>query len=230
MASTKTLAEIRTQVRQRADQENSKFISDSELLSYINASYAELYDILVSAFADYYISSETFTLSGTNLRALPSDFYKLRGVDYQISNGEWITLYKFNFERRNSKNREIIRTYRGEPTRQYRLQGSNLRIEPENQADGTYRIWYVPNFTALSADTDTVDGVNGWEEYIVVDAAIKCAIKDEMTDYTGLMAQKAALSKRIHDMAAERDAGEPEVIGDVQTDLFYFDEDFPYLR
>tara|TARA_R110002126_G_scaffold197951_1_gene345655 strand:- start:486 stop:1115 length:630 start_codon:yes stop_codon:yes gene_type:complete len=202
--------------------ENSNFISDSELNGYINSSYAELYDILVTTFADYYITNSELTISSGNDIPVPSDFYKLRGVDYQLSTNEWINLYKFNFERRNSKNRDTIRTYRGEPTRQYRLLGSNITIEPEDQATGTYRVWYVPNYTKLSDDTDTVDGVNGWEEYIVIDAAIKMALKEE-SDIQGLLIQKGAILKRITDASNERDVGEPETIADTQTDLYYDD-------
>ena len=58
MATTMTLAELREASRQRADQENSQFISDSELNSYINQSYFELYDILVQSYGDdYYVAN-----------------------------------------------------------------------------------------------------------------------------------------------------------------------------
>lgn len=47
-------------------------------------------------------------------------------------------------------------------------------------------------------------------------------IKEE-TDVQGLMIQKGAILKRITDAAAERDIGQPEVIADTQTDMFYDD-------
>ena len=222
MAQTVTLSSLQEQSRQRADLEDSNFISDSELTGYINSSYAELYDVLVTAFVDYYLTSSELSIATGNSIPLPSDFYKLRGVDYKLSTTDWVNLYKYNFERRNSQNRDTIRTFKGEPTRQYRLQGSNLVIEPEDQAIGDYRLWYVPVYTKLVATTDTLDGVNGYEEYIVIDAAIKMGIKEE-TDVQGLMVQKAQILKRITDAAAERDIGQPEVIADTQTDLYYDD-------
>lgn len=226
MTTTNTLLDIRTQCRDRADMANTNFISDTELNSYINASIAELYDLLVATFADYYIEDEIFTLTGTNLRAVPADFYKLRGLDFRISNQDWITLYKYNFTRRNLKNRDIIRTYRGEPTRQYRLMGTELRIEPEDQADGQYRLWYIPAFTPLALDADTFDSVNHWIEYVVVDSAMKMLQKEE-SDTSLFERQKFNLVKRIEAMAAERDAGEPETVADVQADTF-FDSDSNY--
>ena len=51
-----TLATLRNRVRQRADMENNNFVSDSEVNQYINSSYAELYDLLVAKFEDYYVA------------------------------------------------------------------------------------------------------------------------------------------------------------------------------
>ena len=42
------LSDLRTLVRQRADQENSQFVTDEELRQYINRGYAGLYDMLVT--------------------------------------------------------------------------------------------------------------------------------------------------------------------------------------
>lgn len=63
------------------------------------------------------------------------------------------------------------------------------------------------------ADTDTVDGVSGWEEYIIVDTCIKAMAKEE-SDPSVFIAQKNALIKRIEEAAENRDIGEPEVVSD----------------
>jgi hypothetical protein len=81
------LSDLRTLVRQRADQENSQFVTDEELRQYINRGYAELYDLLVTnaTSEDYFLNSSTVTLvSGTQTYDLPADFYKLRGVDLNM--------------------------------------------------------------------------------------------------------------------------------------------------
>jgi hypothetical protein len=77
---TITLAELRLQSRQRADMENSQFVSDSELTSYINNSIAELHDIMCEAYgSDYYVISAEFSIdSSTDTYALPSDFYEVK--------------------------------------------------------------------------------------------------------------------------------------------------------
>ena len=96
-----TLSELRTLALQRADKENSRFISTAEANNYINLAYGELYDLLVSQFADYYSTTVNFTLSGTNTYALPADFYKIRGLDYLISANNYVTVFPFNFNERN---------------------------------------------------------------------------------------------------------------------------------
>ena len=207
--------------------EGSDFISDSELNNFINMSYAELYDLLVSRFEDYFTITSTETVTaGNNSFAVPSDFYKLRGVDRQIGgSSDFYALLKFNFSERNWRNRRLNRTLFGQSNINYRLVGNNVELIPEDHAAGTYKLWYVPTFTALSSDSDTVDGVNGWEEFIIVDACIKCLEKEESSTNT-FERQKAKLERRIEEMASLRDIDQPERITDVQAS--YLDLEWPY--
>lgn len=219
------LSDIRTLVRQRANMENTQFVTDTELNAYINASYGECYDILVSRFEDYflYLDPSTqkppqFTLTaGQNTYALPSDLYKLRGIDVLVNSpNDWNTVSRYNFGERNSRSRVVNRLQYGLRNLYYRVIGSKIFFLPEDQSDGTYRLWYVPRVTKLSADTDDTAGtILDFEEYVVVDAAIKCLLKEE-SDPSALMAIKEQLKGRIQSMASERDAGSRERIGNVR--------------
>lgn len=216
---TATLANIRTQVRERCDIENSEFITDSELNSYINLSYADLYDKLVSAFEDYYLTSTTSTVSaGSSSFSVPNDFYKLKAVDYQLSDGNFVSLNKFNFSERNNKYNNTGSLNNNYNIR-YRLVGNTIELIPTNQATGTYKIWYVPVYTTLSSDSDTLDGVNGWEEYIIVDACIKCLTKEE-SDTSEFQRQKQYQLKRLEEMKINRDIGQPDTITDIHNQLY----------
>lgn len=305
-----------TQTRQRSDMEFSKFIGDSELKSYINASWKELYDILTSRFENYYSTQYDVTVSDQTGFTIPDDFYKLMGVDLYIANGNYVTLNKWNFNERNAvNNANIIPLYWYSNQVLYRLMGNRVLLLPKSNANGQYRLWYIKKaldmvvgvagtltlqdllYTAVdvysdgdlisieytgggtagaevvtvvgnaisvqiesgvstntqiktaidlvSAATDLVsvsiigdgttvqttvsatnlsgsvvqvdcDGVNGWEEYIVVDAAIKCLTKEE-SETAVLERDKAFLLKRIEAMASNRDAGKPEKITDVNV-------------
>lgn len=209
-----TLAEIRTQARQRSDMEFSQFITDEELTSYVNASIAELYDILVSRFEDYYILDTTETVaSGADTIPLPTGFYKLKGLDFDIGGGKYETVRPFQFVERNETFDPGFGTY---PRMRYRVLGTYIKLTPPEFAPGNYRVWYIPRFTPLANDTDTFDGINGWTEYVVVDCAIKMLNKEE-SDSGPFVQQKQKLLDRIEAMAADRDAGAPQTIVDMST-------------
>lgn len=210
-----TLAQMRTRVRERADMKNSSFVEDSELNQYINASYQELYDILVTSFEDYYtLPPVSFSLSSTDYYELPSDFYKLRGVDAAINNGDYYTMSPFDFARRNRQGQSMYRLDYVQFDKNYRIIGNRIYITPSERAQGDYRIWYIPQATVLTSDTSTLDGINGWEEYVVIDAARKCLAKEE-SDTSFMIAEKEGLRQRIINAAARRDAGMPKTISDV---------------
>lgn len=57
------------------------------------------------------------------------------------------------------------------------------------------------------SDATRMDGIAGWEEYIVVDAAMKAQIKQE-GPFEPLLLQKNMMRERINSMAEGRDAGQ----------------------
>ncbi len=63
-------------------------------------------------------------------------------------------------------------------------------------------------------DASSFDGIDGWEEYVIIDAAIKAQIKQE-GDYSGLAGQKMEMKARIEAMAEGRDVGEASHVSDV---------------
>jgi hypothetical protein len=215
-----TLSDIRLAAKRRADMESSFFVADDEWLSIINASAAELYDLLIAHFGDdYYSQAATATTTGNGeMLSLPANFYKLTGVDMliQSTTDQWVTIRPFNMSERNRTRFPGFQSYYGLTNLRYRLNGSNLWLIPKPSAGITFRIWYVPRFVPMTGDASTLDGVSGWEEYVVVDAAIKALVKEE-SDPSALMAQKAALKERIEIMAANRDPGGPQTVSDVTT-------------
>lgn len=216
-----TLAEIRSQVRQRADMTASQFVTDAELNGWINSSNAELYDLLVTKFGnDYFVETHSFTtLDGVERYDLPAGFYKLLGVDLQLTPGlgddGYITLRPFTFAERNRYATANAQTWMGVTNLRYRLNGSKIWFTPTPQQAQGIRLWYVPRVAPLVNDSDVVDGVSGWTEYIVVDVAIK-ALQKEESDVSVFLAQKAALIQRIEAAAENRDAGNPATVADVQ--------------
>lgn len=214
------LKQIREQSRQRADMVGSQFVTDSEWNLYINQSYKELYDLLVTVYEDYYVEQDTFTTDGSTQRYdLPTDFYKALGVDCSLgpNNNAKVTLQKFDFVERNRYvYPNITSTFMGVFNLRYRINGSKLMFIPTPSSGQTITLWYIPRVSTLLNDTDIADGVNGWTEYIIVDAAIKAMQKQE-SDVSVLMAQKQMLKQRIEESAINRDAGAPDTISPTRS-------------
>ena len=69
----------------------------------------------------------------------------------------------------------------------------------------------------LVNESDTLDGINGWEEYVVVDAARKMATKarDQML-VNELKEDRERLRERIKALAGKRDRHLPRRVVDVR--------------
>lgn len=210
-----TLQELRVRARERADMVGSKFISDSELDSYLNAGYFELYDILVSRWEDYYTQEASVTVAGgASSCALPTDFYKLVALDKGDTE-----VKKFAFKERHN----VVEL-------SYRIVKDSLVFLPAEVAAGAYTLWYVPVAERLAVattpptagTTDVINDVNGWSEFVVVSAGIMMLQKEE-SDIQPLLIEKRALLERIEAMASNRDASAPESITEVWSS---YDESF----
>lgn len=225
MATTMSLAQFRTAVRQRTNNENAtgvytnSFITDAELNSYINQSIFELYDILIQKFgSEYFVANpSTITTDGVNsLFNLPADFYKLIGVALQINGSSYVPLKQGSMAEMLALQGVVNQQVIGVNTLIYRLRAGKIWIAPLPQAGQILQLIYVPTFTTLNGDSDTFDGISGWTEYVIVDASIKCLQKEE-SDVSVLMMQKAQLLERIESAAANRDAANPSTVADVQN-------------
>lgn len=225
-----TLNYVRTLARQRADRVNSQFVTDVELNNYINASYKELYDILIQKYGDdYYVASTyTWTTDGSSvLYPLPPDFYKNLLVEVALNpqdNNSWITLRTFQRIQQNLWNYPNVYTFYGITNLRYRIDGNYLHIVPISTAGQTLRMWYAPRPAKLVQDNQIVDGVSGWEEYIIVDAARKILLKEE-SDTSFLLAEKQALITRIDSAAENRNASDPERVSDSRMRNFAWSDD-----
>ena len=287
MTDLVSLTELRLLTRQRADQENSQFVNDTELTRYLNNSWGELYSLINENFnEDYFTTTSTVSMvSGTDTYDLPSDFYKMRGVDLVVTSTESVPLKRYNWAQRT---RNALTVYARDY--KYRVQKGSIVFSPVPSTTDSVKLYYIPspkrllskdttaitrgtstmwttgshefvvgdlitgqNFLATDYNVDqtvTVIGANtvttdldsaglsdptsygsiesrfdfysGWDEYIIIDSAIKMLLKEE-ADVTALLLQKNQLRERIITESQNRDAGEPEVVTDVVSyEKFYY--------
>lgn len=199
--ATRTLTQLQTEVRERTEQENSTFVSDSELTGYINHAYAKTYAILKQSYGeDYFVSSHDITADGSETYALPSDFSKCLGVDINLTSGYRKSIEPFAFNDRNKVNELYYpsnSTFIGEGSR-YRIRGDYIWFRPSLSSGTSVTIHYVPALTELVSGSDTVSLPAMAIDYLVKEACLPIKIKLE-DDIQPLLIQireaKADLSK-----------------------------------
>lgn len=221
-----SLGEIRLRSQQRADRVNSNFVTMPEWNFFINQSYYELYDILITCYEDYYVaprlaivttSASSYDLpTGANYSSAPA-FYKLFGVDLGLnsSTDAWVTLKKFDFISRNRYVYPQLTSPIGYFSLEYRLVGSQIMFIPTPVSSQYFGLWYFPRLTTLLQDTDVMDGISGWTQYVIVRAA-KYALDKEESDTQKLDSELMYLKQRIEESAMNRDAGQPDTISDTR--------------
>ena len=219
------LTTIRTLAQQRADQQNSNFVNDTEWLRYINRGYAELYDLIVTAAnsEDYFLNSSTISLvSGTKSYDLPSDFYKMRGVDLSVGSDS-IPLRRYNFSQRDVGSRySVARGMR------YHLQGSSLYLHPTPSTNDSITIWYVPRPkkfievtpTAITRGSTTMWTVGANHGFVVGDTIT--GIDFTSTDYNVDQTISAVGAATITTDLDSSGLSDPTIYGSVETRMDFF--------
>ncbi len=201
MARSVTVEEIFRRASKRADMTNSSFYSTQDKYDLLNEAYPALYDVLVQAYENYYVSETEFDISSSTFAYdLPDDFYKIVGVDFKVGNDQWITLRNYNESARNST------------------------LTAQNLPSGTIRLRYIPAPATFSSLSDTIDGVSGWDAILVTDMAIAMLTSEESSTTT-LERMRETQVRRIVEASQNRDTGMPATVSDsyLVNDLLYYD-------
>jgi hypothetical protein len=239
MSGQQSLGEIRLMAQQRADRVNSNYVTVPEWNSYIRLAQYELYDLLIDQDQMRYVApTAQFTTNGstylyplpdgilsftnsTGGSFVPPPFYKLVGVDMGLANADqaWVTVTQFNFIDRNKfLYPNSASTIYGVFNCQYRLNDKFIQFIPVPSGNQPFRLWYIPRLAVPLADSDLVDGVSGWTQYVIVRAA-KYALDKEESDTTKLDAELQFLISRIESAAKTRDVGQADTISDTRTNM-----------
>lgn len=212
MAQTVTVSSLVASVRQRANMEKTQFVTDTEIIGYLSNAFRKFYNIVTTTYENYYVKTHDEALTTADTYPLPADFFKLLGVDLVDGSGATFTLRPFELNERN----RIVNSWIGKPVR-YILEGSNLRVLPKPNAGGqTLRLYYVPAPPTLTSGADEVDVHNGFDEYLVLDAAIRCLVKEE-SDTAVLERERAYVENQILESMRGRDSGFPRKVTDLAT-------------
>lgn len=219
MAGIVALTELRERILNRADHDDSQFISVTELDALINESYAEFIDMLLEVTGPETLATQSVVTTTVGLPSLQLNYYRLLSLQLLV-NGQYEPLEQGSFmdtQRADGgwgwgQSRAVI--YHPGPmnataTRQ-------IGLWPAPQAVHSVRVYYIPTVTELVLGTDTLNGLNGWEQWIVLDCAIKILEKEE-SDTTALMRRLEKLEARIQAAAMRANQGRSQAIANVEN-------------
>jgi len=194
---------------------DSAAISDLLANEFVNDTWHELYDLIVSA-DDAKLFAQNATNPpkvGTYSYRLPYDFYRL--VSLHTRRGEY---YIPGIPADPAEYAELADNWY-EYTRPKYFVRWNINtgerfvfIFPEPQEE--VAITYFPQPKELSLDTDSLDNPASWLEFVVVGAAIKMLVKIER-DASALMYAHGQLTDRIEDSVQGMDFNGPRRIRDI---------------
>jgi hypothetical protein len=141
--------------KEAADLTNvADYVTDTTWLPWINAAVTELHRFVTNKFKATYYRTYDFTLAqGASQITLPSNFWRLKGLDINPDKPTRRTVRPFNFQERNSLKANVLRDVDPliyAPDRFYNVIGSSLlKLQPQEQAAGSYRLYYVPKARTL---------------------------------------------------------------------------------
>jgi len=207
-----------------ADMRNSQFIDQSgtagtELLRYANLAYKDLYAQIVLSKEFYFTTSTTISIvGGTDTYALPSDFYKLDGVDLSLDNsGRYLTLRPLQFAERNKfRSGLALTTAPFGQVFKYVLVGSNIRFIPIPSQTNTVQLWYTPEPALITSLSTTLSIPIGGDEYMSLYMACAMLAKEE-SDNTQLNAKRLEVLDQLRNSLKDRDQGGPHYVVDEST-------------
>lgn len=213
---TRNLTNLISDVRIRTQTENmSAAYPDAVITEWLNQAWAELYEKLITAKgADFYERTQTITsTSNVALYPLPEDFYQLLAVEAYI-NGQPYWLRSFTRAERAILANTNIFTDR-DPLA-YKIRENQIEFRPIPPSATQIVLYYVSAPDRMLAAGDSIDGVAGWEQYIIDWSAKQIAEREHDEALVKMLSDSIALlSMRIDSMAAHRDAGYPPRVTDV---------------
>lgn len=218
VSGTQMVDQVRRLTNTETLDEANSFVPNAELLAYLNAELAELYDTIVENHDDdFYRGTQSITLaSQQSTYPLLVDFYKITSVDVVWSPTIVRSARRFNETERNRfKYLNPVWSYMTDVY--YRTMGSNLEVQPTPQAGVTLTVNYIPAFQPLQAITDTFDSVNSWHWFAIWGAAACVFQKDENQAGAQMaLGKKEQLRARIISHASTRNDGEPPRISETR--------------
>jgi hypothetical protein len=211
--------------RSRSGYQNTQFVTDAEVLGFVNDRCIELRDLINEQDESYGSQPYPFTLPDAvlaaacaaaslaapppNFAALPDDCDRAQGLDLGNGAGPFTsgggpggmrpeTVHEFSFQNRNDQDGPRFKMFG-------RIAGKEvLMVQPEQSAQGNYRLWYIPQWVPLAL-TDSLDmTMNRFNRYISIGAGIDILTKAKR-DTSSLEKALGVVARAVATMSQNRE-------------------------
>lgn len=208
-----SVATIMSAARQAADMVGDDFVTDAEVVQHVNAAWGKLRMIVKDCYSDgghRYEDNETFvTTSGVAAYPLTPGGEPtvvedgILGV-YTALEGDLVALNPVEFANIDSYVNDDGGWVLGKDIR-YRIFADNIEFFPTPQGAHTIRFLYIAGPETLT-DSDSVDGVSGWENYVIQSVAA-ALVKKDRGDYAFHLRERDDAERLIRQDAKRRTLG-----------------------
>lgn len=221
-------SEIKTKIVNDLDLEDEDFISDTEMMAYVNEAIDEAEAEIHSLCEDYFLTRGAITLvSGTDEYSLPSDIYamKIRGVYYKngstvreikrLRNWKKLGLYVEGLTASASAGDYdylIVNETAGAP---------KIVFTPTVQESGAYiRIYYIRNATRMTT-TSSVCDIPEFVSFVIQYAKVRCYEKE---GHPNLSLALAALEQQRQQMTDTLSGMVVDDDNEIEADVSFYSE------
>jgi hypothetical protein len=226
MARTRELQSLEQDVLWQLGSDGAWLRNDSpRVRRAINQSCAEFREVVSESGHPYYLRSTTGTLTVgatapyhfglLSLAALTPSHLRIYGFDIKVGQ-DWRTLTAVHFQDRNDEQPTLNVT--GTPRQWFEFDRTNVAYSPASQSAYPYLVWDLPVHEDLDADDDTFDGLNGWEEWVIFNAAAKLLLRDRDSYLEAFQAERARLLAVVMKNAPQRQRAGPMVRDSVELE------------
>lgn len=220
---------IKEKIERDLDLEDEEFISDDEMLGYINEAIDEAEAEIHDLYEDYFLTKANIALvSGTEEYAVPADIYamKIRRIIYKSGSTvysidrikDWKKFEEYALESVNQSSTRYmyfpINSVAGAP---------KLLFSPPSKEDSATNvtIWYLRNANNLATFADTCD-IPEFVNFVMQYVKVRCYEKE--VGHPSLQKAMLDLEQQRSQMQSTLAAMVPDANNEIEADLRIYEE------
>jgi hypothetical protein len=140
----------------------------SEMMQYVNLAYRDLYQQIIMSKELYFVQQYSFGITSESAYyPLPTDFYKLQGVDLVLEGERHLTLQPFMFSERNKyRSNFAVPVAPYGAVYKYLIFSDKIQFIPQPSSNNQIVIWYTPEPVTITNFSTSLNLPIGSGEYL----------------------------------------------------------------